>query len=98
VILPDASVDLSVQLDALASGERKFAYFPGRDRSDIPFGFAFVEVAGEEHGVAERGVAVFRDRADIQDYLGGCPRKGSRRPTPGGWATCRAGSPRGASA
>lgn len=70
MILPDASVDLSVQLGALASGERKFAYFPGRDRSDIPFGFAFVEVAGVEQGVAERGVAVFRDRADIQDYLG----------------------------
>ena len=70
MILPDASVDLSVQLGALASGERKFAYFPGRDRSDIPFGFAFVEVAGVEQGVPERGVAVFRDRADIQDYLG----------------------------
>ena len=71
MIIPDATVDLEVQLASLSGGERDALYFPSRtSREDIaPRGrFFSVDIRGEEFGVQEYGVAVFQDPSEAAQY------------------------------
>jgi hypothetical protein len=67
-MVPDASIDVEMQLEALCRGERKLAYFPNRCAEEIPRTLYTLSV--EENG--QPGVVVFtnpRDRAQYEQEI-----------------------------